>query len=201
MPLVLVLREVSTSCSIACAADETKPFWSCTCPSAKRNSGNFLGPLWALNKDISAASHRLLTGLRLPLQCRPLFCWGNKTIRNRGFVSFKPIWFSIITRISHFQEIGCVTSRLLHSLRSLLSKRFCLVSEQRKTKEGNSLLFHLRHFSRFLWLLSLVVCSETKRKRWLRRLIAGQPPPSPCRRLPIDSRLWVFRSIFSFFRN
>ena len=49
---------------MACAADETKPFWSS--PSAKRSSGNLLGLLWALNKDINAASHRLLTGLRFP---------------------------------------------------------------------------------------------------------------------------------------
>ena len=69
--LVLVFREESTSCFMAYAADETKPF--CSSPSAKRNFGNLLGPLWALNKDINAASHRLLTGLRLPLQCRPLF--------------------------------------------------------------------------------------------------------------------------------
>ena len=55
---------------------------------------------------------------------------------------------------------------------SLRSKRFRLVSEQRKTEERDSrfwprekwnksqkLLFYLRHFSRGLWLSLLVLCS------------------------------------------
>ena len=142
-------------------------------------------------------------------------CSSIKVIKQYGIgLCFKPIWFSIITRISHFQEIGCVTSRLLDSLRS---KRFYLVSDQRKTKEGNfrfwprekwneTLLFHLRHFLRFLWLSSLVVCSETKQKRWLRRLIAGQPLPSPSLQGQGEvvhglADCEFSRAIFTFFRN
>ena len=73
---------------------------------------------------------------------------------------------------------------------SLRSKRFRLVSEQRKTEEQDSRFWprekwnksqkmkvegegkggNLRHFLRGLWLSFLVLCSETARKRLLRRL-------------------------------
>ena len=62
---------------------------------------------------------------------------------------------------------------------SLRSKRFHTVSEQRKTEErvsrvfgraGNDLPPYSRHSSRGLWLSLLVFCSETARKRLLRRL-------------------------------
>ena len=62
---------------------------------------------------------------------------------------------------------------------SLRSKRFRLVSEQRKTENGSfgfgraSLLFDSRHFRRGFLLSSLVLCSETARKRLLRRLTDG----------------------------
>ena len=49
---------------------------------------------------------------------------------------------------------------------SLRSKRFRLVSEQRKT----SPLFYSPHFPCSLWLTFLVLCSETARKCLLRML-------------------------------
>ena len=71
---------------------------------------------------------------------------------------------------------------------SLRSKRFRLVSEQRMTENGSfgfgraSLLFDSRHFL----LSSLVLCSETARKRLLRRLTDGgkDKRAPPCLLLP-----------------
>ena len=94
----------------------------------------------------------------------------------------------------------CISVRV--SLFSLRSKRFRLVSEQRKTKERGfrfwpmerepnyerrgrrrgkitflphpSPLFYSRHFTRGLWLWFLAVCSETARKHLLRTLRKGR---------------------------
>ena len=87
---------------------------------------------------------------------------------------------------------------------SLRSKRFRLVSEQRKTEERDSrvwprekwnksqkmkppsLLFYLSHFSRGVWLSFLVLCSQTARKRLLRRLkVSWQAFPSLPPRAPL----------------
>ena len=68
---------------------------------------------------------------------------------------------------------------------NLRSKRFSLVSERKMIVEGDfwfwprekwnqsptpSPLFYLRHFSRGLWLLFLILCSKTTQKRLLRGL-------------------------------
>ena len=84
-----------------------------------------------------------------------------------------------------FVCISCITEKhrlgtlyRAHSLR-MRNKRFHLVSEQRKTEVRDFWLWrsekwnesqNMRHFSHGLWLLFLVLCSETARKRLLRRL-------------------------------
>ena len=75
---------------------------------------------------------------------------------------------------------------------SLRSKRFRLVSEQRKTENGSfgfgraSLLFDSRHFRRGFLLSSPVLCSEAARKPLLRRLTDGgkDKRAPPCLLLP-----------------
>ena len=49
----------------------------------KRTSGNLLSLLGAQNKDISAASRMLLTGVRLHLQCR--LGWSLKSTRKEDY--------------------------------------------------------------------------------------------------------------------
>ena len=77
-----------------------------------------------------------------------------------------------------------VASSSVHSvleITNLHNKRFRFVSEHRNTEEREfqcwpreewnkspSPLFYSRHFSRGLWLLFLVLCDETARKRLLR---------------------------------
>ena len=52
--------------------------------NSKCISGNSLRSLEVQNKDISAASHTLLTGVRLHLRCRLVFLGDNKQHLNNG---------------------------------------------------------------------------------------------------------------------
>ena len=84
------------------------------------------------------------------------------------------VWVGFVFNSLHFSERAG-----FGGYSSLRSKRFHTVSEQRKTEErdprvfghaGNDLPAYSRPFSRGLWLSLLVFCSETARKRLLRRL-------------------------------
>ena len=84
------------------------------------------------------------------------------------------VWVGFVFNSLHFSERA-----VFGGYSSLRSKRFHTVSEQRKTEERDPRVFwprrkwppaYSRHFSRGLWLSLLVFCSETARKRLLRRL-------------------------------